>query len=653
MSTSPPHKNPNPSEPHQDEDDDLARSILSSIQSNQEEEDDLSFLLRLSSTFPETTLFSGLTLCRVVDLSPSTATSMRFLRWVAMRPCADFDNDASTLPLLVRLFVDRGDLDAAHDVVLLFRYAAGRSSLRAMLVILIEAFSEQQRHPVDVASMLIGRMSHDKSFYPLDDSIVAGVSALHDLSFVDEAVALVKDQFLHWVSTMLSWEDQRNNLVDNGKRIAAEFAKEGLPKAATTAYNVILESELTNGGRGFDVILAEMDDMGIIPDIGTFNIIAAYHDKASSDQSHHHRYYYNEEEEPAVMISSDDAVRLHDEMIRRGCKPDLEMYFITARLLFRKGEGSRAREMIDRAQSSIGIAFDAKSCHKFMMESCDHGMVELSRRMLEVMEGNGCVPMLETYLLLISRLVMDSRLEIAIDMYHRALKQHSGLLRLNLKAKVDEVLRGTWWGESKDPSLDFSKLVLKNNRDHIRDFPPPMVPDDKDDHDSSSLKEEDFWEDSVFLGFRDHIELAYQDLCTARGRFLHSEANIAFPIVLEAYIRVIVRITWGVRSVTASAPLSELDSWIRSLEGMESDGMDVGFLIERIKNLREMVDAYQRDEIASVDEQRGDHDHECKSRFHSLNGKAKMDLHRLMGRLMLSKGNALAESISEMALARW
>ncbi|KAK1274134.1 hypothetical protein QJS04_geneDACA022208 [Acorus gramineus] len=643
------------STPHQDENDDIVRSILSSIQSDKEE-DDISFLLRLSSTFPETTLFSGLTLCRVVELSPSTATSTRFLRWVAMRPCADFDDDTSTLPRLVRLFVDRGDLDAAHDVVLLFRYAAGRSSLRAMLVILLEAFSEQQQlPPIDVASTLIGRMAHDKSLYNLGDSIIAGVCALHDLSFVNEAIALVKDQFFFWVSTMLSWADEINHLDDNGKRIAAQFAKEGLPKAATTAYNVILESGLTNRGRGFEVqlidiprdfnvILAEMDYMGITPDIGTFNIIAAYHDKASFHQSFPPSYYNVEKEEKAVKISSNDAVRLLDEMIRRGCKPDLEMYFLTARLLYRKGEASRAREMIDRAQSSVGIAFDAKSCHKFVMES--HGMVELSRKMLEVMEGNGCVPMLETYRLLISELVWHCRLETAIDLYHHASKQHLGLLRLDLRSKVDEVLKSAMWGNQKDPSfLDFSEFVLSDDRDHIQDFPPPMVPEDVDYNEN-----ENFWDDV------DHIELAYKDLCAARGRFLHLEANNAFPIVVEAYISVIVRIAWGVRSVSALTPLSKLDLWIRSLEGMESDAMDVGFLMERIKNLREMVDEYQRDEgyeIACVEEQRVDQDHKCKCWIHSFNRKSKLDLHHLMGRLMLSKGNALAESISEMALARW
>ncbi|KAK1306387.1 hypothetical protein QJS10_CPA10g01831 [Acorus calamus] len=579
-----------------------------------------------------------------------------------MRPCADFDEETSTLPRLVRLFVDRGDLDAAHDVVLLFRYAAGRSSLRAMLVILFEAFSEQQQHPpIDVASTLIGRMAHDKSLYNLGDSIIAGVSALHDLSFVDEAVALVKDQFFFWVSTMLSYEDERNHLDDNGKRIAAEFAKEGLPKAATTAYNVILESGLTNRGRGFEVqlidiprdfnvILAEMDDMGITPDIGTFNIIAAYHDKASFHQSFPPKHYSVKKKEEAAMISSDDAVRLLDEMIRRGCKADLEMYFLTARLLYRKGEASRAREMIDRAQSSVGIAFDAKSCHKFVMES--HGMVELSRKMLEVMEGNECVPMLETYRLLISKLISHSRLETAIDLYHHALKQHLGLLRLDLKSKVDEELKRTKWGCRKDPSfLDFSEFKLSDDRDHIRDFPPPMVPEDVDYN-----EDENFWNDELFLAFRDHIELAYKDLCAARGRFLHLEANNAFPNVVEAYIRVIVRIAWGVRSVTALTPLSKLDSWIRSLEGMESDSMDVGFLMERIKNLREMVDEYQRDEsdeIGCVEEQRVDHDHKCESWLQRFNEQKKLDLHRLMGRLMLSKGNALAESISEMALAQW
>ncbi|KAK1306584.1 hypothetical protein QJS10_CPA10g01826 [Acorus calamus] len=340
MSTSPSHKNPNPSDLYKDENDDLARSILSSIQKHKEkteEEDDLSFLLRLSSTFPETTLFSGLTLCRVVDLSPSTATSMRFLRWVAMRPCADFDDDASTLPLLVRLFVDRGDLDAAHDVVLLFRYAAERSSLRAMLVILIEAFSEQRRYPIDVASTLIGRMACDESLYPLEDSIVAGVSALHDLSFVDEAVALVKDQFGFWVS--------RNK----GKRVAEEFAKEGLPRAATTAYNVMLVPELIAKRRSFwvsggsvDEILSEMDDMGIVPDNHTFNIIAANLDKASS-KSYPSRFY-NEMRPLHETIRSYAAVRPLRDMIRRGCKPDLEMYFLTARLLYRKGEASLARE---------------------------------------------------------------------------------------------------------------------------------------------------------------------------------------------------------------------------------------------------------------------------------------------------------------------
>ncbi|KAK1307063.1 hypothetical protein QJS10_CPA10g01841 [Acorus calamus] len=586
-----------------------------------------------------------------------------------MRPCADFNDDMATLPLLVRLFVDRGDLDAAHDVVLLFRYVTGRSSLRAMFVILFKAFSEQQQHPpIDVALTLIGRMAHDKSLYNLSDSIIAGVSALHDLSFVDEAVALVKDQFFFWVSTMLSYDDERNHLDDNGKRIAAQFAKEGLPKAATTAYNVILESGLTNRGRGyevqlidiprdFNVILAEMDDMGITPDIGTFNIIAAYHDKASSHQYYRHRYYHHryysyeeelkEKEEEEVKISSDNAVRLFDEMIRRGCKPDLEMYFLTAKLLYREGEANRAHEMIDRAQSSIGIAFDAKSCHEFIKESCKHGIVELSRRMLEVMEGNCCVPMLETYRLLISKLVSHSRLETAIDMYHRASKQHLGLLRLDLTSEVDEVLKSTWWRERKDPSfLDFSKFMLSDDRDRTRDFTPPMAPEDANyTADHPSFKDEDFWEDETFLAFRYHIEIAYQDLSSARGRFLHLEANNnAFPIVVEAYIRVIVRIAWGVRSVTASTPLSKLDSWIRSLEGMELDGMDVGFLIERIKNLREMVDAYQRDVIASVDEQRGDHGHECK---------AKLDRHRWMERLMLSKGNALAESISETALARW
>ncbi|KAK1307061.1 hypothetical protein QJS10_CPA10g01843 [Acorus calamus] len=662
MSTSPPPQSPNPSEPYKDEDDNLARSILSSIQSDKEEEDDLSFLLRLSSTFPETTLFSGLTLCRVVDLSPSTATSIRFLRWVAIRPCADFNDDMSTLPLLVRLFIDRGDLDAAHDVVLLFRYAAGRSSLRAMLVILFEAFSEQQQHPpIDVASMLIGRMAHDKSICPLDDSIIAGVSALHDLSFVDEAVALVKDQFEFWVSTMLSWEDQRNNLVDDGKRIAAEFGKEGLPKAATAAYNVILESELTNRGREFDVILAEMDDMGINPDIGTFKMIIAYHYKASSSsesyppRSRWHQFDDDHEDE-AVMISSDDAVRLLDEMTRRGCNPVLEMDFLTARLLYLKGEASRAREMIDRARSSVGgFAFDAKSCHKFIDESCEGNMVELSRKMLEVMEGNGCVPMLETYRLLISKLVSHSRLETAIDLCHRASKQHLRFLRLDLTSHVRRVLQNRYWRERKDPSLDFSESVLNGDRDRIRDFLPPRLygdVDENDDRDCSSYKAENIWEDEVFLAFRNHIEIAYQDLCAARGRLLHSEMNDAFPNVVEAYIIVIVHIAWGVRSVTENTPLSELDSWIRSLHGMESHGMDVGFLIERIKNLREMVDTYQRDQIACVEEEEEKKGHHNKCKSH-LNGKSKPDLHHLMGRLMLSKGNALSESISEMALARW
>ncbi|KAK1307338.1 hypothetical protein QJS10_CPA10g01837 [Acorus calamus] len=283
-------------------------------------------------------------------------------------------------------------------------------------------------------------------------------------------------------------------------------------------------------------------------------------------------------------------------------------------------------------------------------------MVERSRRMLEVMEGNGCVPMPKTYRLLISKLVKHSRLETAIDMYHRSSKQHLGIFRLDLTSNVDEMLRRSYWFEWKDRSLNFSKFVLSGDRDHIRHFPPPMVPedvDDNDDHDSSSFKEEHILKDEDFLAFRDHIEIAYQDLCAARGRLLHSEVNNAFPILVEAYIRVIVRIAWGVRSVTALTPLSELDSWIGRLNGMESDGMDVGFLIEQIKKLRLMVDAYQVDEIACVVEQRGDHDHECKSRLHRFNEKKKLDHHRLMGRLMLSKGNALAESISEMALARW
>ncbi|KAK1306385.1 hypothetical protein QJS10_CPA10g01838 [Acorus calamus] len=67
-----------------------------------------------------------------------------------------------------------------------------------------------------------------------------------------------------------------------------------------------------------------MDDMGITPDTGTFNIIAAYHDKASSDQLYPHSYI-NVKEEEAVMIISDDVIRLLDEMIRRRCKPDLQM----------------------------------------------------------------------------------------------------------------------------------------------------------------------------------------------------------------------------------------------------------------------------------------------------------------------------------------
>ncbi|KAK1306585.1 hypothetical protein QJS10_CPA10g01829 [Acorus calamus] len=457
-----------------------------------------------------------------------------------MRPCADFDDESSTLPLLVRLFVDRGDLDAAYDVVLLFRYAAGRSSLRAMLVILIEAFSEQQQQhpPIEMASALIGRMAHDESLYPLIDSIVAGISALHDLSFVDEAVALVKDQFSFWVS-----KDQRK-----GKRVAAEFAKEGLLRPATTSYNVMLESELIDNRRGFDVILAEMDDMGITPDIGTFNIITANLFPLPPKRD---LFMMRGWHDPVHLIRSDELVQLLDEMTRRGCKPNLEMYFLTARLLYRKGEANRAREMIERAQSFVG-GFDAKSCHKFMKESCEHDMVEL----------------------------------------------RGGFMEKNKKRDAED-----------------------------------------------------------YSGFRDHIEIAYQDLCAAHGRLLHLEAKDMFPMVLEAYIRGIVLIAWGVRSVTESTSLSELDSWIESLVGMESDGMDVGFLIERIKNLREMVDAYQRDQIAGVEEEEekeGDHhNNKRKLRFHHLEGKAKKHLHRLMGRLILSKGNALVESISEVALARW
>ncbi|KAK1306583.1 hypothetical protein QJS10_CPA10g01827 [Acorus calamus] len=134
------------------------------------------------------------------------------------------------------------------------------------------------------------------------------------------------------------------------------------------------------------------------------------------------------------------------------------------------------------------------------------------------------------------------------------------------------------------------------------------------------------------------------------------EGNGCVPM-LETYRggvhQVIVRIAWGVRCVTASTPLSEMDSWIEDLEGMELDGMDVGFLIERIKKLREMADGYQRDQIAGVEEQRGDHKNKCKSRLHHMEEKSKKHLDQLMGRLMLSKRNALAESITEMALARW
>ncbi|VFQ72529.1 unnamed protein product [Cuscuta campestris] len=84
----------------------------------------------------------------------------------------------------------------------------------------------------------------------------------------------------------------------------------------------------------------------------------------------------------------------------------------------------------------------------------------------------------------------------------------------------------------------------------------------------------------------------YYELCLARNSYLHSELRsnhqLATGIILET-----VRIIDAIKACCLSTSQSNIKEWETNLEGFKLLGMDVGFLLDRVKELSRLAAEYQ------------------------------------------------------------
>ncbi|KAK9284178.1 hypothetical protein L1049_023346 [Liquidambar formosana] len=119
---------------------------------------------------------------------------------------------------------------------------------------------------------------------------------------------------------------------------------------------------------------------------------------------------------------SDEAERLWDEMMKKGCSPDVAAYNV--RIMFAHGRKPEDVKALMDEMSDLGLKPDTISYNYMMTCYCKSGMMEEAKKVYEELEGNGCNPNAATFRTLIYHLCRNEEFEKGYKIFKESVRLH-------------------------------------------------------------------------------------------------------------------------------------------------------------------------------------------------------------------------------------